>query len=86
MNAPLVSVVVPVFNGMSFLPKTVDSVLGQDYPDIELVLVDGGSSDAPPEEPVPGDAVPGREPDEAPSDRADEDPDEDPDEAPGAAD
>ncbi len=32
MNAPLVSVVVPVFNGMSFLPKTVDSVLGQDVP------------------------------------------------------
>lgn len=45
MNAPLVSVVVPVFNGLPFLPLTVDSVLGQDYPDVELVLVDGGSSD-----------------------------------------
>jgi glycosyltransferase involved in cell wall biosynthesis len=45
MNSPLVSVVVPVFNGMSFLPQTIASICGQDYPDVELVLVDGGSTD-----------------------------------------
>lgn len=45
MNAPLVSVVVPVFDGLPFLPQTVASVTGQDYPDVELVLVDGGSTD-----------------------------------------
>lgn len=45
MNTPRVSVVVPVYNGLPFLPSTIDSVVGQDYPDVELVLVDGGSSD-----------------------------------------
>lgn len=42
---PLASIVVPVFNGMSFLQETVQSVLDQTYSPIELVLVDGGSSD-----------------------------------------
>ncbi len=45
MNAPLVSVVVPIFNGLSFLPQTVASITGQDYPEVEIVLVDGGSTD-----------------------------------------
>lgn len=42
---PLASIVVPVYNGMGFLRETVDSVLAQSYPSIELVLVDGGSTD-----------------------------------------
>ncbi len=45
MSTPLVSVVVPVFNGMSFLAATIDSIRGQDYPNVELVVVDGGSTD-----------------------------------------
>jgi Glycosyl transferase family 2 len=45
MNQPTVSVVIPVFNGLPYLIATVESVLGQTYTDIELVLVDGGSSD-----------------------------------------
>jgi len=45
MDTPLVSVVMPVFNGLPYLIDSVASVTGQDYPEIELVLVDGGSSD-----------------------------------------
>jgi glycosyltransferase involved in cell wall biosynthesis len=37
--------VLPVFNGLPYLPETVASVLAQTYPDIEIVLVDGGSTD-----------------------------------------
>lgn len=42
---PLASIVVPVYNGMGFLKETVESVLAQTYTSLELVLVDGGSTD-----------------------------------------
>jgi glycosyltransferase involved in cell wall biosynthesis len=40
-----VSVVIPVFNGLRFLPQAVSSVENQTYAPIQLVLVDGGSTD-----------------------------------------
>jgi len=43
--AALASIVVPVFNGMPHLPATVESALQQTYPQVEVVLVDGGSTD-----------------------------------------
>lgn len=43
--SPVVSIVVPVFNGMAHLPDAVDSILGQSYADLDVVLVDGGSTD-----------------------------------------
>lgn len=43
--APLVSVVIPVFNGLPYLADAVASVLQQTNSDLELVLVDGGSTD-----------------------------------------
>ena len=40
-----VSVVLINFNGMADLPACLDSVLAQDYPDLELVIIDNASSD-----------------------------------------
>ena len=43
---PLVSVIVPVYNAYSTLPRCVNSVLGQTMQDLELLLVNDGSPDA----------------------------------------
>lgn len=43
---PRVSVVVPAYNAFPYLPQTLESVLAQSFQDLEVVVVDNGSSDA----------------------------------------
>jgi len=43
--SPLISVVMPVYNAMDYLKKSIDSVLKQSYADFELILIDDGSTD-----------------------------------------
>ena len=42
---PAVSVVLPVFNGAQTIVRAVQSILGQTLQDIELIVIDDGSSD-----------------------------------------
>lgn len=43
--SPRVSVVVPVFNGMPYLPALTESLLAQTFTDLEVIFSDGGSND-----------------------------------------
>jgi glycosyltransferase involved in cell wall biosynthesis len=45
MMRPLVSIVVPSFNQGRFLRETLDSIVTQDYRPLEIVVMDGGSTD-----------------------------------------
>lgn len=46
MSAPQVSIGLPVYNGEPFLSRAIESLLGQHFPDLELVISDNGSTDA----------------------------------------
>jgi len=45
MGQPQVSVVIPVWNGERYLKEAIESILNQDFPDFELIIIDDGSTD-----------------------------------------
>jgi glycosyltransferase involved in cell wall biosynthesis len=45
VKPPLISCIVPVFNGERYLSETLDSILGQTYAELEVIVADDGSTD-----------------------------------------
>ena len=47
-NNPLITVIVPVYNVEKYLTRCVDSIINQTYKNLEIILVDDGSTDSSP--------------------------------------
>lgn len=45
MNPPLISIVIPSYNKVKYIKKTLDSIVNQNYKNFEVIIQDGGSND-----------------------------------------
>ena len=45
MNSPLISVVIPVYNGEAFLNESIKSILNQTFKNFEFIIINDGSTD-----------------------------------------
>lgn len=45
MKLPKISIVIPSYNQAQYLEQTLSSIVSQNYPDIEIIVMDGGSND-----------------------------------------
>jgi glycosyltransferase involved in cell wall biosynthesis len=45
MKVPLISVIIPVYNVEQYLHQCLESVIGQTYKNLEIILIDDGSTD-----------------------------------------
>ena len=48
LTSPLVSIVLPVYNGEQYIAGAIDSILAQEYGNFELIVIDDGSTDRTP--------------------------------------
>lgn len=48
-KSPQVSLVIPVYNAENYLVRSIDSALAQSFPDLEIIVIDDGSTDHTPE-------------------------------------
>ena len=45
MSSPKISIIVPIYRVEPYLPKCLDSIVGQTYRHLEIILIDDGSPD-----------------------------------------
>lgn len=45
ISLPLVSIVIPAYNHATYLPESINSIMAQEYPNLQLIVIDDGSTD-----------------------------------------
>src|SRR5690606_32725285 len=46
MRKPKISIIIPIYNASAFLEKCIDSVINQSYDNLEIILINDGSTDS----------------------------------------